>query len=570
MLRVSGKVRILCKEPLTIASDNLKITISRGIINVTCNTHKHSFTLFPTPIVGVNTRLNFRVLRAREYIVEAVSFSVSDEFSTSLHLTVCATDSITLTSRVKPIRRLIPLNLITPHLRVHLGDFTWHIESSLAPFSEVEPLEGGILPVGNANFLQFNSDSCAFSIFAGRCVLIMKNKLMLTYPKIYFRKHSNSLISLGLCYHNLPSQFEAHSSLTICHRNTRIETSINHSLKEESYFYDIDYNVADALEPIKVVTYQEITNNTMYTCALFRTFSDLIERLRPDSLKFSKITLIELIELLSSLVEKYPFILDEGMNLVERYLGRVTREIAISDQASRYIEAIIRKDEEIVANLARTIIEEVINKIEPRNIGHLFLLLEMLPLIIYPPSYITGDVLHEAMTCVEKTIPIFKQSILNDLGSKLVHLKFLALQACMGTLLVKQHFKVKNLVEDYTKELERTWNKLDESLKLISAGFSRITQFKHPKIFPSLTNFKVMCLPSLGQNTRIFLVIPNKIYESLRLYTLSVKAVKIQVLNELGELLYTTSEKPTLMGVVGVYLPITQGKYFILKANILP
>ena len=218
MLIVLSKIKILCKDPLIIESSNLIITLKRGVIKVECKVHNCFINLLPFPIIGVSVGSNLRLLKREDYIVTMRALSISDELSTNLYLTVCG-DSLVLTSEVRPVKSLIPINLIMPYVKISLDD-TWQVKLS-SMSSRIHELEE-VTPLMNANILQLMNNDCTFSIFAGRCTLVWRDKCAIIYPKIYI-KQLNSSYTIGLCYSNIPPNFKAQSSIAICHESVNSE-----------------------------------------------------------------------------------------------------------------------------------------------------------------------------------------------------------------------------------------------------------------------------------------------------------------------------------------------------------
>lgn len=557
-----GKVEVINKEPLTMLVGELKVTLNEYGIDIYCKHHKHSLMLFPTPLMGVCGKPHFKILKADKYIIEAGDILVNNEFVTNLRLIVYATGSITLISKVKPIKPLIPLNITAPHIKIHFKDFKWHIRASLTTTNEPVFFKESTLLVKNANIISFNNMNCIFSIFVGRCVLSIGDKVTLLYPRIYFQKQSDSSLSLGLSYSNLPSlsQFELLSSLTIHHTCHDIFT-----LRKEGIFQSVDFNIADALEPIKVAAYQKIAGSKLYLCPLLRTLNELTKK--PSHIKWRKITLIELIEIITSLLNEYPNILDKSIELVKNYLNKMAINQSMSNQVFHYIKELIKENSKSIVNLAKLLAKEIVNKTRLHNPLSLFVALEILPLITYPPSHIASEIGLNVISTLREITMFARQNLLNNLGYKLTYLRSLALQTHVGAELIKSNFRIKSILRACIRGLIKTWDELNEASRLILAGFSNVIQFRYPKVFPLLNGFKVMYLLPFDHDVKVFLITPKGPHERIRFSLSPIRKTKVEVLNEFNELVHESSSERR---IVELYLPYEQSEYFVVKVFMLP
>ena len=562
---MANGIKVMKREPLTIRAGEIEVSINKNLISVFCKRHDKSFRFSFTPVMGVSTKPYLVSLKTNKDIAEATFISISDEFSARLYLTMCSTGTLVLTSKIRPIRRLISLDIITPHLRIDLKNYKWHIKSSLSA-ENLTSLEGNILPIETPRLIVLNNKNCNFSFFAGRCLTFIKNKFTLLYPRLYI-KQKKSLLSLGLQYCNLPnvSIFETCSSLAIHHIPCNVGKTVKSVVEEEKVFADIGFNIADALEPIKVAMYQKAIDDPAYICTLIRALNELRKHCSLISFKLPRITLVELIEMVNVLFDKSFYTLNEGVELIKRYLGKIMQKEAINDKILCYIKGIIKRDENIIVSLAESIANSLIDQNKTYNMTNFLVMLEVMPLITYPPSHISLEVSLKTFSKFKDIIPHIERSIFSDFESKSTRLGLLALQFYTGVLLREHAFKVKEDVKDYIKILMKIWDTLDDCLKLMLAGFSSIVQYKNPKIFPLIDNFRVVYLPPFRQNTRIFLINPKGSHELIKFYAMPVNKIKIRILNEFGELLYEVKRRLLSGGVFDLYLPIEESNYFTLE-----
>jgi len=349
------------------------------------------------------------------------------------------------------------------------------------------------------------------------------------------------------------------SSLTIHHTRRNLLKS---TPRKESVFYGVNFNIADALEPIKVTAYQKIVGNSLYSCPLLRTLNELTKK--PSRVEWSKVTLIELIEIISSLLDEYSNVLDKGMKLIKYYLDKVVANQGISNQILHYIKELIKRDKDIVTSLAKPLAKEMVNKIKVHNLIDLFIALEMLPLMAYPSSHITNEIGLDIVSMFRDVIAFVRQNSLNNLGNKLTYLRSLALQTFIGAELIRNNFRVKSDLKVCIKDLVRTWSKLDEASRLISAGFSNTIQFRPPRVLPLINDFKAMYLLPLDYDIKTFLVTLRGSPERVRFCISPTKKTRVEVLNEFSELIYEGSSG---RNIIELYLPYEQSEYFIIRLS---